>query len=82
MKWQAQFDIEAKEVAKGNIGLNRLLIDILPEAYGVATGEIIPFNGETSSPQCDTIIYDRLHNPVIGRSDAVKQIPLEGRNLF
>jgi hypothetical protein len=59
-------------------GLNRLLIDFLPEAYGIATGEIIPFKGGTSSPQCDTIIYDRLHTPILGRSDAVQQIPIEG----
>jgi hypothetical protein len=27
---------------------------------------------------CDTIIYDRLHTPILGRADAVQQIPLEG----
>jgi hypothetical protein len=59
-------------------GLNRLLRDTLPEAYGIAAGEIIPFKGDASSPQCDAIIYDRLHTPILGRSDALQQIPLEG----
>lgn len=59
-------------------GLNRLLIDVLPKAYGIATGEIIPFKGEIPSPQCDIIIYDRLQTPILGRADAVQQIPLEG----
>jgi len=59
-------------------GLNRLLGETLPGAYGIASGEIIPFKGEISSNQCDTIIYDRLYTPILGRSDAVQQIPLEG----
>jgi hypothetical protein len=59
-------------------GLNQLLRDMLPGAYGVASGEIIPFEGEKSSPQCDTILYDRLHTLVLGRSNLVQQVPAEG----
>jgi hypothetical protein len=49
----------------------------LPIAYGVATGEIIPFQGPLASPQCDIIIYDQLRMPILGRSHAVQQVPLE-----
>lgn len=49
----------------------------LPLAYGVATGEIIPFIGDEVSPQCDIIIYDQLRMPIIGKSQAVQQVPLE-----
>jgi hypothetical protein len=58
-------------------GLATFLRETLPEAYGVATGEIIPFRGELSSPQCDIIVYDKLFFPVLGRRAAVQQIPLE-----
>jgi hypothetical protein len=49
----------------------------LPEKYGIATGEIIPFRGNLSSPQCDIIIYDRLSFPIIGKSAAIQQVPYE-----
>jgi len=39
-------------------GLTTFLRETLPEAYGVATGEIIPYRGEQPSPQCDVIVYD------------------------
>jgi len=58
-------------------GLLSFLRETLPGAYGVATGEIIPYVGPNASPQCDIIIYDHLRMPVIGRSDAVQQVPLE-----
>ena len=58
-------------------GLLVFLRENLPGAYGVATGEIIPYLGPNPSPQCDIIIYDHLHMPVLGRTAAVQQVPLE-----
>jgi hypothetical protein len=58
-------------------GLKMFLSENLPGAYGVATGEIIPYGTPEPSPQCDIIIYDRLRMPVIGLNDAVQQVPLE-----
>lgn len=58
-------------------GLAQFLNENLPEAYGVATGEIIPYKGDLISPQCDIIIYDRLHMPIIGKSELVQQVPIE-----
>ena len=58
-------------------GLLVFLRENLPAAYGVATGEVIPYRGPTPSPQCDIIIYDRLRMPVLGSKDAVQQVPLE-----
>ncbi len=59
-------------------GLMMFLRETLPAAYGVASGEIMPFMGKKPSPQCDIIVYDRLRTPVFGRNQAVQQIPLEG----
>ena len=59
-------------------GLSIFLKENLPEAYGVATGEIISEEKELISPQCDIIVYDRLRTPIIGKYDAVQQIPIEG----
>ncbi len=59
-------------------GLMMFLGETLPAAYGVASGEIMPFMGKKPSPQCDIIVYDRLRTPVFGRNQAVQQIPLEG----
>lgn len=58
-------------------GLAMFLRENLPEKYGVATGEIIPFRGDLPSPQCDIIIYDRLSFPIIGKTSAVQQVPYE-----
>ena len=58
-------------------GLGMFLREQLPEKYGVATGEIIPFKGRAPSPQCDIVIYDRLTFPIIGKSAPVQQIPYE-----
>ncbi len=58
-------------------GLLGFLRDNLPAAYGVATGEVIPYHGSDPSPQCDIIIYDRLRMPALGAMDAVQQVPLE-----
>ncbi len=58
-------------------GLLSFLSENLPSAYGVASGEIIPYKGKIPSPQCDIIIYDRLRMPVLGRNDIVQQVPLE-----
>lgn len=58
-------------------GLRMFLEDCLPAAYGVATGELLPYSGRQSSPQCDIIIYDRLRFPIIGRSDSIQLVPLD-----
>lgn len=52
-------------------GLGMFLREQLSEKYGVATGEIIPFQGHSVAPQCDIIIYDRLTFPIIGKSAPV-----------
>ena len=59
-------------------GLAMFLRENLPAAYGVATGEVIPYKGEKPSPQCDIIIYDRLRMPIFGVNEPVQQVPLEG----
>lgn len=59
-------------------GLAAFLRENLPEAYGIATGEIISEEGDIPSPQCDIIIYDRLRTPIIGKYDAVQQVPIGG----
>lgn len=58
-------------------GLKRFLSEHLPEAYGIATGEIFPCIGDDVSPQCDIVIYDRMKMPIFGKNSAVQQIPLE-----
>jgi hypothetical protein len=50
----------------------------LPEAYGIATGEVFSFTSDEVSPQCDIIIYDRMKTPVFGRNGPVQQIPIDG----
>jgi hypothetical protein len=78
-----RYDISSTIIHKGERGRQRengLLIflrETLPAAYGVASGEIIPFKGASASPQCDIIIYDRLRMPILGKSEAVQQVPLE-----
>jgi hypothetical protein len=59
-------------------GLAMFLRETLPAAYGVATGEVIPYMGASASPQCDIIIYDKLRMPIFGTSEPVQQVPLEG----
>jgi len=58
-------------------GLKQFLCENLPNAYGVATGEIFSPRDVQPSPQCDIIIYDGLKMPVLGRGTAVQQVPLE-----
>ena len=58
-------------------GLKQFLCENLPNAYGVATGEIFSYRDIQPSRQCDLIIYDALKMPVLGRSTAVQQVPLE-----
>ena len=59
-------------------GLAVFLKEYLPSAYGVATGELISIEGNKLSPQCDLIIYDRLITPIIGKYEAVQQVPISG----
>jgi hypothetical protein len=54
-----------------------MLEQTLPAVYGVATGELLPYRGLAQSPQCDVILYDRLHFPVLNRTQAVQLIPLD-----
>jgi len=57
--------------------LREMLEQTLPAAYGVATGELLPYRGAEQSPQCDVILYDRLHFPVLHRMEAVQLVPLD-----
>lgn len=80
---QAKYEVASTIRHRGEKGRNRehglsmFLRENLPEKYGIATGEIIPFKGDMPSPQCDIIIYDRLSFPIIGKSSAVQQVPFE-----
>jgi hypothetical protein len=80
---KAQYDVSSTIRHKGEKGRKRehglgmFLREHLPERYGVATGEIIPFEGKMAAPQCDLIVYDRLTYPIIGKSSAVQQVPYE-----
>lgn len=81
---QARYDVAATIRHRGEKGRKRehglamFLREYLPERYGVASGEVIPHLGDIPSPQCDIIVYDRATCPVIGRFDAVQQVPVEG----
>ena len=81
---QSRYDVSSTIRHKGEKGRNRehglamFLRENLPEKYGIATGEIIPFKGSAPSPQCDIIIYDKLSFPIIGKTDSVQQVPYEG----
>jgi hypothetical protein len=81
---QNKYEISSTIRHRGEKGRRRetdvagLLKNHLPEAYGVATGEVFSSVSEDVSPQCDIIIYDRLKTPVFGRNDPVQQIPIEG----
>jgi len=78
-----QYEVSGKIRHKGEKGrqredgLKQFLRDHLPEAYGIATGEIFPCIGDRVSPQCDIIIFDRLRMPILGKNNAVQQVPLE-----
>ncbi len=80
---KAQYEVSSTIRHRGEKGRKRehglamFLREHLPERYGVATGEIIPYRGAATSPQCDLIIYDRLTYPIIGKSTAVQQVPYE-----
>ena len=82
-QFQNNYDVSSTIRHKGERGRQRengllmLLRENLPLAYGVATGEIIPYKGRVSSRQCDIIIYDQLRYPIIGKTEAVQQVPLE-----
>jgi len=80
---QAKYDVSSTIRHRGEKGRKRehglamFLKENLPEKYGVATGEIIPYMGQTPSPQCDIIIYDRLAFPILGKSSITQQVPYE-----
>jgi hypothetical protein len=80
---QQRYEVSTSIWHKGERGRNRenglmmFLRDMLPAAYGVATGEIIPFMGPKPSPQCDIILYDRLRMPIFGAQEPTQQVPLE-----
>lgn len=81
---QATYDVSSTIRHKGErgrsreTGVGRFLKENLPEAYGVGTGEVFSFNTEGISPQCDIVIYDRMHTPIFGKDTSVQQIPIEG----
>jgi len=67
------------EKGLGNENIIRdLLIDFLPEKYGVAKGKIINSRGHLSK-HCDIIIYDKLNCPKLFIDENKNQIlPIEG----
>jgi hypothetical protein len=79
-----KYDLSSTIQHKGERGRQRedgvagFLRENLPDAFGVATGELFSFADDHVSPQCDLIVYDRLHTPILGRSDPVQQVPIEG----
>jgi hypothetical protein len=79
-----KYEISSTIFHRGEKGRKRessladFLREYLPDAYGVGTGEIITFDEDLTSPQCDIIIYDRLYTPIIGKSGPIQQIPNEG----
>lgn len=80
----ARYDISSTIRHRGEKGRQRehglagFLKEYLPEAYGVATGELISVDGDDLSPQCDIIVYDRLVTPIIGKFEAVQQVLING----
>jgi hypothetical protein len=79
----ARYNVSSTIRHKGEKGKQRedgyaaFLREYLPDRYGVASGEVIPYTGSAPSPQCDVIIYDRMSFPVIGKYSTVQQVPLE-----
>lgn len=79
----ARYEVSSTIRHRGEKGRQReqgyamFLREYLPDRYGVATGEVIPYVGDAPSPQCDVIVYDRMSFPVIGKSSAIQQVPLE-----
>ena len=80
---QAKYDVSSTIRHRGEKGRKRehglamFLKENLPEKYGVATGEVVPYMGHIPSPQCDIIIYDRLAFPILGKSSITQQVPYE-----
>jgi len=52
------------------------LREFLPPRYGVARGEIVDSKGGVSR-QCDIVVYDALHAPVLQRAEASQLFPAE-----
>ena len=48
----------------------------LPPRYGLARGEIMDSEGGLSR-QCDVVVYDALHSPMVQRSEASRLFPAE-----
>jgi len=80
---RAQFDaaraVGRHSVEKG-IRTEQVMIDFLrahlPSKYGVARGEIVDSNGMTAR-QCDVVIYDAPHAPLLHLSDSSTVFPAE-----
>jgi hypothetical protein len=49
----------------------------LPQRYGIGSGEIVARTRNTSSRQCDVIVYDKLNGVVLYSSDNVQVYPVD-----
>jgi len=56
--------------------LIEFLRDTLPGRYGVTRGEVVDSTGQVAR-QCDVIIYDALHAPVLNQSETSCILPAE-----
>ena len=56
--------------------LRSYLTEVLPNRLGVTEGIIYSSIGEVS-PQCDVIVYDRHHTPVLFNENGTRAIPVE-----
>jgi uncharacterized protein DUF6602 len=57
--------------------VREFLSRFLPHRLGIASGEIVASNGDTS-PQLDIIIYDALETPLFDESNGSIVVPIEG----
>lgn len=82
-KIQADFKASAQIVHSGSKGTVRELFlcdflrERLPQRCGVGSGEIVARTRNTSSRQCDVIVYDKLNGVVLFSSDKVQVYPVD-----
>ena len=82
-KIRADFNASAEISHNGSKGtvredlLCKFLRERLPERYGIGSGEIIARTRNTTSRQCDVIVYDRLNGVALYSSDTVQVYPVD-----
>ena len=82
-KMRADFNASAEIAHSGSKGTVRehflcdFLRERLPQRYGVGSGEIVARTRNTSSRQCDVIVYDKFNGVVLYSSDEVQVYPVD-----